>query len=373
MHGTEWPLGPAPKQTRKITPREHAMIAARNRGWTLEQIGFAAGITRERTRQLLARHGVYISGNRKKRIEGRGLVAIKCPGCGKIEWKHKNKNTNKYCSSQCRSVSNRKLTWAMIAQAIEWRLEGEGWYTIGYALGVSYPYLLQAVWYCLLDYNLLALNTVKLLFTQRSAGYTLRATGIVPDPHVYLPARWFETLKQRIADDGEGRPIIRQRREYEPKNYNAPDLFADVFADDSEDAKPPSNKPANKPRGKPGGKSHKGMATWNPQAYSDTEVEFLTARIESESIEEIARALQRSAQGLRVKAQRLGLIKCSHSQRKERWSKTDTEFLCAHLDDLGLVARMVNRTKDTVRAKARAMGIHKPRYHRRRRITKRDE
>jgi len=169
------------------------IIAARRRGWTLEQIGNAAGVTRERIRQRVAeyekKHGVVLP--RYQRFSRhRTLTAWKCTQCGKSGFSRPALARGKrYCSADCLAAARVLITDEMVESAIDLRrVHRETWTLIGKQLGHPIQAIQVRIWKYLHSYGALNRATVDAIWCIPEAehtnapayGWLEKNTGLAP-------------------------------------------------------------------------------------------------------------------------------------------------------------------------------------------------
>ena len=152
----------------RLTERDRAIMAARKRGWSLDQIAFACGVSCERIRQLLARKNIIGTVKLSRRASQGMKVEHKCPRCGKATWRPKS-NKSKFCSRLCASLDARRTGGRLgTVAAIEMRLKGMAWMAIEKATGHRYQSYAGNIWWLLHEYALLDVGIVERLFSRRA-------------------------------------------------------------------------------------------------------------------------------------------------------------------------------------------------------------
>ena len=128
------------KDLRDPAARLKQMIALRESGRTLEDVGADFGISRERVRQLLAgagREDLLDTGI----LRGRGTVPrvkCKCRQCGRVEEKIPSTASRyTYCSRECRDLGKSPFPMAKADEAIKMRLKRTSWPEIAKRFRVS--------------------------------------------------------------------------------------------------------------------------------------------------------------------------------------------------------------------------------------------
>jgi hypothetical protein len=123
------------------------MVEMRLAGKTLEEIGAAFGVTRERARQVLVKSGAEsVKGIKIPRKPT--LIEIACGHC-KTTFVVSLTDRRKHCSSTCESLAKseqfRTITDETIETAIAMRSAGRRWHHIAKDLGASYQGLTHAL------------------------------------------------------------------------------------------------------------------------------------------------------------------------------------------------------------------------------------
>jgi len=146
------------------------MMAAFARGWSLEQIAFAAGCTRQNIQQRIARfeqqHGpIDRDGITTKRTNRGNLRSHKCPVCGTTWWGapriNGGRSVEHFCSMKCQIQSRRTVSDEDIERAIDLRWAGKPWNSISRKLGHSQQALQNHIWKHLYKIGMLNTETVE--------------------------------------------------------------------------------------------------------------------------------------------------------------------------------------------------------------------
>lgn len=166
------------------------IVAARRRGWTTEQIAFAAGVTdvaiNLRLRKYETRQGAIIPHKPPKRTPRRIKVSTPCAYCGQpVGWRRVNE-TIAYCGALCQEAASRAITDAMVETAISQRLSGATWTLVRQLIGFPVQSIQARMWKYLFVHGALNRETVDQLWLRgtrgRRAGYAWleKNTGLIP-------------------------------------------------------------------------------------------------------------------------------------------------------------------------------------------------
>lgn len=124
------------------------IIEARRSGKTLQEIGWANGITYERVRQIIARHGdksligvkaeCRLPAIEAKRKQARAKRRKVCKHCGTAFIPSNSKPSRRFCSRAC-WYSSIETIHVIGPELLTMRREGKKWQTIANELGFSSP------------------------------------------------------------------------------------------------------------------------------------------------------------------------------------------------------------------------------------------
>jgi hypothetical protein len=337
------------KAKRKLPDaRTLAIVAARKRGWSLERIGFAAGISGERVRQILAKND--IAGIVKLKRRHGPLFPRKCPGCGKIDWLGPKAVANqKYCSRACQCVHTRKAGGRMGAIAvIEMRLNGMPWMEIQKVTGHTYQTFTINIWWLLHEYGLLDVAILERILSRRGIEYQMRASGLVPTRDYLVSPNWLEMLKARVIADGDDRPMTRKYVPYQRKRW--PTQRQQEIHDTSRP------RGARQPR-------QRTDSSWN-----DQEIQFLRDNYRSKlTANEIGKQLKREPSVVSRMALQLGLRgrgRVIQTVERETWDPDKLRYLREHVmtDGTAAVGVALGIPTKYVLAKAKRLGLSPPKW-----------
>lgn len=169
------------------SPRYRAMRAARNRGWTLSQIAFAAGVSPQRVAQILGRLNNRIVPPRNK---ARRLRV--CVGCGKMlkvlpRIDDENQGSNS-CSVRCSSRGRRLMTEKQLMRALDLRAQGWTWKEISRVVPFDMQDIIVRAWRLLAEKESLTVRILSEIHRSRGRRHSAvtkwesyaRATGLMP-------------------------------------------------------------------------------------------------------------------------------------------------------------------------------------------------
>jgi hypothetical protein len=171
------------------------IVAAWARGWTLDQIGFAAGVSRERVRQRLEvyenKHGPVMRFRRPSNINSPSR-AWQCPGCGQTFWadlqslqRAERRGEQHTCSIKCYVTLYRRVSKEMIERAIDMRWAGRPWGAIVAELGFTQQAIQTRIWGYLYEIGMLNTETVESIWDPQRGGHhhawnwLERGTGLI--------------------------------------------------------------------------------------------------------------------------------------------------------------------------------------------------
>lgn len=175
------------------TARARVVLEARRRRISTVLIAAALGVSHQAVVHILHRHGIKAGGSlRKSNIHVRqGHKMFTCKYCGKKEWRRTSdlKNNAGYCSVKCSGLDSRSMTEEQINKAIDMRLEGHSWNSLGKLFKVPYQTIQKRIWFYLYGCGLLKRNLVQSIWDPgisvfRHGGrwkWITNSTGIHPD------------------------------------------------------------------------------------------------------------------------------------------------------------------------------------------------
>jgi hypothetical protein len=317
--------------------RVQLFVAARQRGWTLEQIGFAAGVTRERVRQVLAKYA-YVPHRINLAKRPKITYSRTCLHCKKVEWVELSASKQKFCSKKCHAVHTRKTTYAGILEVIDLRLKHHTWSDIQRTTGRSYQAHVMNTWWLLYDYRLLVIDIINKLYSKRCIEFQIRATGLVPE-RAFIADNWFEELKRRVIADGEERVLPRKFTVYERKKWAGKKYVSE------------------NPRGP-------------NKTFTDEELLYLKTNFRIKSSNEIARHLNRDPSIISRAALQLKLRGLGREPRRglryesKVWTAEDIKYLRNHVmtDGTAAVGIALDKLTREVRRKAKSIGLDPPKW-----------
>lgn len=183
------------------------LVAAFKRGWTLEQIGFAAGVSRQAVEQRLARferkHGPIERLRQANRMNNVPTQPWKCAGCGKLQWSPLSRistaGDQMVCSFRCLMEATRDISDEMIERAIDQRWAGRTWTSIAAELGYCIQAVQTRIWKHLYLIGMLNRETVESIWQdsghhyawnwlERNTGLICTETGVRIERSVYRDA-----------------------------------------------------------------------------------------------------------------------------------------------------------------------------------------
>ena len=182
---------------RQVAVELSCIVAARARGWSITQIAFAAGVTRQAIQHRLWKYerrqgsiSVVRERSSAKRRSGRQTspkAAWRCLHCRKPQWRSTT-NTNLFCSVRCRGLFERGISDSDIDRIITLRRTDHlTWTAITRKLGCKhYQWLQTRIWIALYERDALTRSTVDAIWTTPSLAngrpwawnWLERATGI---------------------------------------------------------------------------------------------------------------------------------------------------------------------------------------------------
>ena len=350
---------PKPRRKRRVNARTGVFIAARKRGWSLDEIAFAAGISRERVRQILAKADVVGTIRLKHRNSHQMKRWRTCVRCGKTELVDVTQAKLKFCGKKCYSLSVRKGGGRMgTLAAIEQRLTGAQWTEIQRTAGVSYQTLSLCTWWLLVEYGMLTYEIVEQIFSPRMAEYLFRSTGENPT-HAGAPKNWLELLRKRIEEDGDDRPMIRKHTLYLHKQWAA--KTESTTAKQMMWSAPPA----------PAAQMVQSTRAWIGKPWTQEDYQFLIDNRAHMTGRELAQQLNRRIETVYKKCTALGLkgrgpgssARCGWRQGPPgpyslRFSDNEIAYMKAHLSEgNALIARALRRQTRAVRLKIKQLGL----------------
>jgi transcriptional regulator with XRE-family HTH domain len=139
------------------------IVAAFRRGWTLEQIAVAAGISRQAVDQRLqkyeAQHGP-ISKVARCHTRNNARIAKRCLQCGRVMWLSVN-DQQRFCSCSCVGLFARALSDQEIETIIERRRNGHSWAEISRLFKGPTQRIQTRIWIWLFERGRLNRQTVE--------------------------------------------------------------------------------------------------------------------------------------------------------------------------------------------------------------------
>ena len=182
------------RQAREARATDAVFAAASARGLTFDQIGFAAGVSRQRAQQRVERYEAKYG-----RVErGRQLLNVntskqpwRCKVCGKLQWRNHKRFGYATCSPACYaarvadfSASFTKISEDMVEHAIDLRRQGRSWSSVARELGHPIQTIQTRIWKYLYCRGTLTLDVVETIWLRRdnsgaSWDWIERNTGLI--------------------------------------------------------------------------------------------------------------------------------------------------------------------------------------------------
>lgn len=180
-------LGIARRATRplKQSATLSVIIAALARGWTLDQVAFASGSSRQniydRIRGYESKHGTTVSRDRNQRPTRTAKRLWHCSYCGKSEWALVGKKpfNDAFCSQICSAKFARRVPDDIVEKAIDMRWAGHSWTSISLVVGHNIQTIQARIWKHLYQINSLDMETVTSIWQRGRWRWIERCTGLI--------------------------------------------------------------------------------------------------------------------------------------------------------------------------------------------------
>jgi hypothetical protein len=216
-------LNRARSDPRRNTPFDlKVLVAAFRRRWTISQIAFAAGMTRQRVEQRLRNYERQF-GKIEQRQNGPKLsrdnhlrTFWQCAVCGKFDlsksWNIRRRLRQRalFCSFTCLAEFEKQLPIEAIERAIDLRWQGKSWQSVARILKVKFYQQIQVrIFKHLMDVGLLDFKTVTSIWghpgdpghkvswawIERNLGVYVTETGWRAGPRNSNFSAWGEKLR----------------------------------------------------------------------------------------------------------------------------------------------------------------------------------
>jgi hypothetical protein len=211
--GRRWrKLRMTPEQRERIS----VMRAARRRGWTLEKIGIAAGVSHQRVEQLLGKEGkedAPAPEKLKRRTKTVVRATVPCLICRKpLSLSPREMRIGaKFCSTKCYGLYERKVSSAKVVEAIDLRECGAYWKEVARFAGCTQQAIQIRIWKYLHAQGMLTERTVKHIWSPRpterrvhwSTRWIEKSTGI----SINGPIKQYPNYSKQIRRKPEGLPV----------------------------------------------------------------------------------------------------------------------------------------------------------------------
>lgn len=191
--------------------------AAKRRGWSLDRIALAAGVTDSRVGQRInryeAKHGKIPYARQPGHCGPR--YPWKCSYCGKVHWTSESRATSspyttRYCNQICAQLGRSKITKAILEEAITMRWQGRPWFSVARKFQFTLQGIQSALWKYLYVSDSLNMEIVRSIWADGRWTWLERTTGLVCTE---FGAR---VDKPRYAGDRRnawGEVVVRRRRQ----------------------------------------------------------------------------------------------------------------------------------------------------------------
>jgi hypothetical protein len=182
------------RQAREARAIDAVFAAASARGWTFDQIGFAASVSRQRAQQRVARYEAkygWVERGRRLLNVNTSKQPWRCEVCGKLQWRNHTRFGYATCSPTCYaarvadfSASYTKISEDMVEHAIDLRRQGRSWSSVAQELGHPMQTIQTRIWKYLYRRGTLTLDVVETIWLRRdnsgaSWDWIERNTGLI--------------------------------------------------------------------------------------------------------------------------------------------------------------------------------------------------